>query len=98
MVVMADDRRARALSCLTGLALGDAFGSQFFVPANREVLAERRLPPGPWQWTNDTEMACSVFAVLDQAGRIDRDLLAASLAAHHDSGRGYGPRRTTCCG
>ncbi len=47
-------RPARALSCPSALAVGDAFGSQFFVPANRRFLEERELPPGPWQWTDDT--------------------------------------------
>jgi ADP-ribosylglycohydrolase len=88
---MAGDRRARALDSLHGLALGDALGSQFFVPANRQALEQQHLPPAPWQWTDDAEMACSVFAVLDQAGTIDQDMLAASFAARHDFDRGYGP-------
>jgi ADP-ribosylglycohydrolase len=88
---MVIDRRARALGCLHGLALGDAFGSQFFVPANRDALEQRELPPSPWQWTDDAEMACSVFAVLTAAGSIDQDALAASFAGHHDFDRGYGP-------
>lgn len=88
---MASDRRARALASLHGLALGDALGSQFFVPANRQALQEQRLPPAPWQWTDDAEMACSVFAVLDQSDAVDQDLLAASFAARHDFDRGYGP-------
>ncbi|HEX5120639.1 MAG TPA: ADP-ribosylglycohydrolase family protein [Pseudonocardiaceae bacterium] len=84
-------RRSRALDSLYGLALGDALGSQFFVPANHEFLLRRELPPGPWQWTDDAEMACSVVAVLDRLGGIDQDALAASFAEHHDFDRGYGP-------
>ena len=80
-----------ALNSLQGLALGDALGSQFFVPANLPYLKRRELPPGPWQWTDDAEMACSVFAVLHQFGRIDQDALATSFADHHDFDRGYGP-------
>ncbi|MGW7123176.1 ADP-ribosylglycohydrolase family protein, partial [Streptomyces sp. NPDC054901] len=59
-------RYARALSSLRGLALGDALGSQYFVPVNYPLLKRRELPAGngPWQWTDDTEMACSVVAVL----------------------------------
>ena len=49
--------------------MGDALGSQFFVPANYPLLKRRELPPGPWQWTDDTEMACSVLAVLADHGR-----------------------------
>jgi ADP-ribosylglycohydrolase len=81
----------RALASVRGLAVGDALGSQFFVPANYPLLKRRELPPGPWQWTDDTEMACSVVAVLAAHQRIDQDALAQSFAAHHDFDRGYGP-------
>ncbi|MFC5826072.1 ADP-ribosylglycohydrolase family protein [Nonomuraea insulae] len=82
---------ARAAASLHGLALGDAFGSQFFVPANRDALSSRLLPPAPWQWTDDTEMACSIYRVLADHGTIDQDELAASFATRHDFDRGYGP-------
>ncbi|KOT99347.1 crystallin [Streptomyces rimosus subsp. pseudoverticillatus] len=85
------DRFERALMSLRGLSLGDALGSQFFVPANYPHLKHRELPPSPWQWTDDTEMACSVVAVLLAHGRIDQDALARSFADHHDFDRGYGP-------
>ncbi|MEV8307424.1 ADP-ribosylglycohydrolase family protein [Streptomyces flavidovirens] len=84
-------RFERALASLRGLSLGDAMGSQFFVPANYPLLKSRELPPAPWQWTDDTEMACSVLAVLAEHGRIDQDALARSFADHHDFDRGYGP-------
>lgn len=84
-------RLARALASLRGLAVGDALGSQFFVPANYPLLKRRETPPGPWQWTDDTEMACSVLAVLIRHDRIDQDALALSFAEHHDFDRGYGP-------
>lgn len=84
-------RFERALASLRGLSLGDALGSQFFVPVNYPLLKRRELPPAPWQWTDDTEMACSVLAVLAEHGRIDQDALARSFAEHHDFDRGYGP-------
>ncbi|MEV5934823.1 ADP-ribosylglycohydrolase family protein [Streptomyces sp. NPDC052079] len=84
-------RLERALAALRGLSVGDALGSQFFVPANYPLLQRRELPPGPWQWTDDTEMACSVVAVLAAHQRIDQDALARSFAVHHDFDRGYGP-------
>ncbi|MGK5557994.1 ADP-ribosylglycohydrolase family protein, partial [Actinomadura kijaniata] len=84
-------RRNRAIASLRGLAVGDALGSQFFVPENRGAFERRETPPGPWEWTDDTEMACSVFAVLDRYGRIEQDPLAALFAEHHDFDRGYGP-------
>ncbi|MEO3975529.1 ADP-ribosylglycohydrolase family protein [Streptomyces sp. CAU 1734] len=80
-----------ALNSLRGLAVGDALGSQFFVPANYPLLKRRELPSGGWQWTDDTEMACSVLAVLAGHGRVDQDALARSFADHHDFDRGYGP-------
>ncbi|WP_316743563.1 ADP-ribosylglycohydrolase family protein [Streptomyces sp. MK7] len=84
-------RLERALAGLRGLSVGDALGSQFFVPANYPLLKRRELPSGPWQWTDDTEMACSVVAVLAAHHRIDQDALAQSFARHHDFDRGYGP-------
>lgn len=45
-------RPVRALACLSALAVGDAFGSQFFVPDNRRYLTERELPPGPLALTS----------------------------------------------
>lgn len=86
-----DGRLDRALASLRGLAVGDALGSQFFVPANYPLLKRRGLPPGPWQWTDDTEMASSVVATLAAHRRIDQDALARSFAEHHDFDRGYGP-------
>ncbi|MER8000944.1 ADP-ribosylglycohydrolase family protein [Streptomyces sp. NPDC095613] len=84
-------RLGRALASLRGLSVGDALGSQFFVPSNLPYLKRRELPPGPWQWTDDTEMAASVVAVLATHGRIDQDALARSFAERHDFDRGYGP-------
>ncbi|WP_067475334.1 ADP-ribosylglycohydrolase family protein [Actinomadura hibisca] len=81
----------RALTSLQGLAVGDALGSQFFVPANRAAFEAQTLPPAPWQWTDDTEMACSIHLVLTTHGEIDQDALSAAFAAHHDFDRGYGP-------
>ncbi|WP_194815016.1 ADP-ribosylglycohydrolase family protein [Nocardia sp. XZ_19_385] len=87
---MIADRRTRAVASLHGLAVGDGFGSSFFVPGTFRGLQTRTLPRAPWFWTDDTEMACSVYAVLDRLGRIDQDALAASFAKHHDFDRGYG--------
>ena len=88
---MPNHRLQRARQSLLGLSLGDALGSQFFVPANRRHLASRTVPPGPWPWTDDTEMACSVYLTLAVHGTIDQDALAASFARRHDFDRGYGP-------
>jgi ADP-ribosylglycohydrolase len=86
-----DRRFGRALASLRGLSVGDALGSQFFVPVNLPLLRRREAPAGPWQWTDDTEMAASVVAVLATENRVDEDALAHSFAHHHDFDRGYGP-------
>jgi ADP-ribosylglycohydrolase len=85
------DHRSAARDSLFGLAVGDAFGAQFFVPSNLSALRERRLPPAPWPWTDDTEMACSVIDALRLRGTVDQWELAQSFARRHDFDRGYGP-------
>ncbi|MFG2000973.1 ADP-ribosylglycohydrolase family protein [Spirillospora sp. NPDC048911] len=86
-----NDHRGRALmrDSLTGLSVGDAFGDQFFLHANRHLTAAD-LPGAPWEWSDDTEMACSVVACLHRHGRIDQDALATSFATRMDMGRRYG--------
>jgi len=85
------DHRIAARDALHGVRVGDAFGAQFFVPDNLPALRERRVLPGPWPWTDDTEMACSVFAVLRAKGVVKQWDLAESFARRHDFDRGYGP-------
>ncbi|MER5822066.1 ADP-ribosylglycohydrolase family protein, partial [Streptomyces mirabilis] len=85
------DHRSAARDALRGLAVGDAFGAQFFVPDNLPGLRERRLPAAVWPWTDDTEMACSVFDVLRRRGSVDQHELAYGFAHRHDFDRGYGP-------
>ncbi|MFI2608696.1 ADP-ribosylglycohydrolase family protein [Kitasatospora sp. NPDC018619] len=81
-----------ALDALNGLSVGDALGAQFFVPQTaRAHLAARTEPPGPWPWTDDTEMACSVHAAQVERGAIDAFDLVHAFALRHDFDRGYGP-------
>ncbi|MFF0519643.1 ADP-ribosylglycohydrolase family protein [Actinomadura nitritigenes] len=84
------ERSARAHASLAGLSTADAFGDQFFVLANRHVSAEAGVPPAPWGWSDDTEMACSVVDVLNRFGQIDQDALARSFADRFDVHRRYG--------
>ncbi|SCG61434.1 ADP-ribosylglycohydrolase [Micromonospora echinaurantiaca] len=94
--LFSDTRLALARDSLAGLSVGDALGSQFFVPGRHPAdLAAGKLPPPPWEWTDDTEMACSVVAALADAGRIDRDALAAAFAERCEPYRGYGPGAVT---
>lgn len=81
-----------AFDSLVGLSVGDAFGAQFFVMANRPLLLdETALPAAPWPWTDDTEMACNLLDVLRRHGHVERDALAATFAERYDPYRGYGP-------
>ncbi|MFF2348999.1 ADP-ribosylglycohydrolase family protein [Kitasatospora sp. NPDC058115] len=81
-----------AFDALNGLSVGDALGAQFFVPATaRTHLHARTVPPGPWPWTDDTEMACSVYAAHTERGGIDVFDLTHAFARRHDFDRGYGP-------
>ncbi|MFK4146823.1 ADP-ribosylglycohydrolase family protein [Streptomyces sp. NPDC004065] len=83
-------RLERALAALRGLAVGNALGSRLRMPAHHPLLRRRELPPGPWRWMDDTEMACSVLAVLAAHHRVDQDDLADSVAGHSTPDRGYG--------
>ena len=97
-----DERLLRALVSLEGLSTGDAFGEQFFpspyrVPAFAndyaidKAIEERLLPAPPWPFTDDAQMALSLYSILRQYGGIDRDVLAFNFGARYDSSRGYGP-------
>jgi ADP-ribosylglycohydrolase len=93
MIPAPDDRVVRALRSLQGLAIGDAFGQQFFRRNPEPAIRRRELPAGPWRYTDDTVMAISIVEVLARAGRIDRDLLGTRFADRYvdDPMRGYGP-------
>ncbi|GAB2518455.1 ADP-ribosylglycohydrolase family protein [Nocardia heshunensis] len=80
-----------ARESLDGLSVGDALGAQFFVPGRSVAeLIAGKPPAGPWEWTDDTEMACSVYAELREYGGIERDRLAAEFADRCEPYRGYG--------
>lgn len=87
-----DIRLERARVSLEGLSVGDAFGERFFVHPDvvGRLIMERALPAPPWSYTDDTEMALSLVAILRRHGTIDQDALAQSFAEHFDPGRGYG--------
>lgn len=81
-------RMRRARLALDGLSVGDAFGGRFFTPADES----RTVPPAPWPYSDDTEMALAIVSVLDRYGRIEPDELARDFASRHqaDPYRGYG--------
>ena len=75
-----------AADSLAGLSVGDSLGAQYFVPGRTIGV----IPPPVWEWTDDTEMACSIVWMLHEAGRIDPDRLAAAFADRCEPYRGYG--------
>ncbi|GAB1692716.1 ADP-ribosylglycohydrolase family protein [Krasilnikovia sp. M28-CT-15] len=76
---------------MDGLSVGDALGAQFFVPGTSYAELEAGRPPhGPWPWTDDTEMACTIVSELQERGDIDADRLAAAFAQRYEPYRGYG--------
>lgn len=89
---MNTDPLQRALLSLHGLALGDALGGFFEFSHGRlsRRITERIIPQGTWHWTDDTQMALSLFALLRRTGNIDPDALAISLVEHYERSRGYG--------
>jgi ADP-ribosylglycohydrolase len=91
-IVMTESTRlGYDLDSLAGLSVGDALGAQYFM-VGRKVgdLLAGKVPPPVWEWTDDTEMACSVVWMLAQAGHIDQERLAEAFAERCEPNRGYG--------
>ncbi|MBN1286322.1 MAG: ADP-ribosylglycohydrolase family protein [Anaerolineae bacterium] len=89
-----DSQHETRLHCarcaLEGLSVGDALGgySEFISPGALERRIETRwLPEAPWKYTDDTNMALSIFAVLRRSCGIDQDALAASFVERYERGR-----------
>ncbi len=85
-------RLERARHSLEGLSTGDAFGERFFAHSNTAhlLIRDRALPAPVWRFTDDTQMALSIYAVLKRNGTLDQDSLATSFGTHYDISRGYG--------
>jgi ADP-ribosylglycohydrolase len=75
---------------LEGLSLGDAFGDRFFGGLTAEHVVNRTLPDGLWRYTDDTNMALSIYEILRGHGSIDQAALALSFGEHYDHHRKYG--------
>jgi ADP-ribosylglycohydrolase len=88
-------RFVRALLSLEGLSVGDALGERFFFQGSRAtiMIAGRQVPPPPWDYTDDTRMALSIVAILQESATIEQDALALHFAKLYvqQPHRGYGP-------
>lgn len=88
--------KLQTLLSLDGLSVGDAFGAALGEGDTssfaKHLIATKRIPPGPWRWTDDTHMALSIVEVLSEFGEIEQDALAKAFANRFtaDPRRGYG--------
>jgi ADP-ribosylglycohydrolase len=74
----------RALASLHGLWVGDAFGSHFEFDSvdwerPKRTAKSRILPSAIWTYSDDTQMALSVYETLRRFNQILPDKLAASF-------------------
>jgi ADP-ribosylglycohydrolase len=91
VVLHESTRLSYASESLAGLSVGDALGAQYFMVGRSVDDLLRGVVPAPvWEWTDDTEMACSVFWILQEKGDVDQDLLAQVFAERCEPNRGYG--------
>ena len=90
-----EERLARARVSLDGLSLGDSLGG--FLEGigsqrakRNNIVANRQIPNVEWHYTDDTNMALSIYSILRQYQEINSDELALSFAKYYDRSRGYG--------
>jgi ADP-ribosylglycohydrolase len=75
---------------LEGLSIGDGFGDRFFDMNHAEQIVHRVPPDAPWPYTDDTNMALSVYEILRLHGIVQPEALALSFGVHYDPRRKYG--------
>jgi ADP-ribosylglycohydrolase len=93
MVDTYGERLRRARIALEGLSVGDGLGGffEFSNPRGLSHFVKTRKPPvGQWHFTDDTNMALSIYEILRLHSEIEQDALALSFAQHYDRLRGYG--------
>lgn len=97
---MNEERIKRARISLEGLNVGDCFGETYFLGfagfekqglSVEELIEKRILAVTDWFWTDDSNMAFSIFNTLKIFGEIDQYYLSQSFADRYEVGRGYGP-------
>lgn len=87
-----ETRLKRAQQSLEGLSVADALGmhSEFWRGSMTDFIKTRNPPEKMWKFTDDTNMALSIYSILRQFEEIKQDELAQSFVEHFDRGRGYG--------
>jgi ADP-ribosylglycohydrolase len=78
---------------LEGLSVADALGGlilEGWPPGAGTLIKNRYLSLETWDYTDDTEMALSIYACLRKFGELDQGWLAQSFAAHYAIHRNYG--------
>ncbi len=91
---MNEQALARARLSLEGVSLGDSLGAFFEMSSMGRminVIQQRQLPNVEWHFTDDTNMALSIYEILRRFGEINQDELVKSFVLHFDRMRGYGP-------
>jgi ADP-ribosylglycohydrolase len=87
---------ALARLSLEGLSLGDALGAfyeMYDTDQMMPIVKARELPAPEWGFTDDTNMALSIYESLRRHGEIHQDELCESFVAHFENTLkfGYGP-------
>lgn len=87
------ERLNHAKNALIGLSVADALGGffEFWRGGLRQHnIKNRKVPDIEWHYTDDTNMALSIYEQLRLHDEIQQDELALSFAKHFDPKRGYG--------
>ncbi len=89
-------RIERTYESLKAVAVGDAFGEMFYsnLTMQNAALEGRRLrpeelPPEPWAWSDDTNMAAFVFDMLSHYQNVDQNALSENIALRYHRFRNY---------
>ena len=62
------ERLNRACVALEGLSVGDSLGGFFEFSKPSHFVQTRTLPSGMWRYTDDTNMALSIYQILRECG------------------------------
>ncbi|TAE15902.1 MAG: ADP-ribosylglycohydrolase family protein [Bacteroidetes bacterium] len=91
-----ENRTQLAYRSLQGLAIGDAFGENFWGNETEvwQDIINRNVPTdiNHWEFTDDTVMGIAVYKILEKLGEIRQDELAVLFGENYqkDIQRGYG--------